>query len=120
MLEQLDRSIEKERKLLVDISELTEYSIHIESDNRKLRQERQQAKKAATMWRKRAKKAIFRANDQRAEALVTKEEIFDTQRLRCTLEAQEKFIERYKRQLKERVPLNDYRPLKCCHTKGRE
>ena len=56
--EQLDRSIEKEWKLLVDISELTKYSIKLKSDNRKHRQERQQDNKTSTTWHKHTKKTI--------------------------------------------------------------
>ena len=60
MQEQLDKSIEAERKFQADIIELTEYTIKLNKENKRLERERRTARRAAKHWQKRAKQAVAR------------------------------------------------------------
>ena len=51
MQEQLDKSIEVDRRLLADISELTEYTSNLETETKRLERERRKARRAAKYWR---------------------------------------------------------------------
>ena len=82
MQEQLDQSIEVERRLLADINEMTEYTSLLETKTKSLERERRKARRAAKHWRKRAEKAVVRLSNVKEKIGSKLDDKVDAQKLR--------------------------------------
>ena len=98
---QLDKSIEVERILQRDIQELTEHTIGLEKDNKRLERERRKSRNAAKHWRNTAEKRLLKSQGLQSVGLESSKAIIDATKL---LEAQDAVIEEYKKRLCERSP----------------